>query len=237
MNIDNESDTRKWFDCCEESMHALFHTHPSPDKVISSILVPMYATLASSLNNVGGNVVTSSSKLAKLLFVLGQAAICSLVYTEKIANLAKKSNEAKQKAEVKEPENAKNKKHQNVSDAMEEEMGLVAAADAEHERIYYNVIERQLVCDNILGKFHLLIAYVVANEKGNYSNPLLRETAVLALCRFMSVSSELCETYLPLLFTIVEREKSEAVRTTVMIAIGDLSFRFPNSLEPWTAHM
>ena len=234
--VDTEISTRQWFSACEESLHALFHTHPSPDKILSSILVPLYADLASTLNSVEGRACATPSKLARMLFVLGQGAVCSLVFTENIATLAKKKNEEKQKAEHREIEK-KNKTHHNVSDAMEEEMGLVAAADAEHERIYQHVIEKQLVCENILGKFHTLVAYVVANENKNFSSGLLRESALLALCRFMSVSSELCELYLPLLFTILEREESEKVRTTVMIAVGDLAFRFPNSLEPWTSNM
>ena len=41
----------------------------------------------------------------------------------------------------------------------------------------------------------------------------------------MSVSSALCEMYLPLLFTVLEKEPSEQVRTTALIALGDLAFR------------
>jgi len=197
--------------------------------------VPLYANLASTLGT-DGQAFASPSKLARVLFVLGQGAICSLVFTEKIAAMSKKCNEEKQKTQAAVVQKTKGA-HSTVSDAMEEEMGLVAAADAEHERTYMLVIEKQLVIENILGKFHPLIAYVVANESGSFSDALVRETSILALCRFMSVSSEVCELYLPLLFTIVEREKSAAVRTSVMIAVGDLSFRFPNSLEPWTAHM
>lgn len=101
------------------------------------------------------------------------------------------------------------------------------------------MLEMELVCneDNILGRFHALTAYIVADATKLYSKPLLRETAILTLCRYMSVSSLLCEKYLPLFFTVLEREKSEAIRTSMIIAAGDLCFRFPNSLEPWTAHM
>ena len=71
--------------------------------------------------------------------------------------------------------------------------GLAAAADADHERLYHMVVERQLVFDNLLGKFHPFIAYIVANEHGHYHDPLVRETALLALCRYMCVSNTLCE--------------------------------------------
>lgn len=169
------------------------------------------------------------------------------------------------------------------------------------------MVERQLVFDNLLGKFHPFIAYIVANEHGHYHDPLVRETALLALCRYMCVSNTLCEQYLPLLFTALEKENendvhkgsgSAANRTTCMIgmsvfpvvcmsiylsiflsislyiclsictsvltpsyhfsnlshhyiyalpcltlcyhvlsALGDLAFRFPNALEPWTSRM
>jgi hypothetical protein len=40
-------------------------------------------------------------------------------------------------------------------------MGLVAALDADHETRFNFIVERQLVFDNLLGKFHPLIAYIV----------------------------------------------------------------------------
>ncbi len=33
------------------------------------------------------------------------------------------------------------------------------------------------------------------------------------------------------------RTVEPAVRSNLVIAIGDLAFRFPNLLEPWTPHM
>jgi condensin complex subunit 1 len=53
----------------------------------------------------------------------------------------------------------------------------------------------------------------------------------------MSVSSSLCEQYLPLLFTTLRDEKISSVRISIVISLGDLCFRFPNSLEPWTQHI
>lgn len=90
---------------------------------------------------------------------------------------------------------------------------------------------------NILGKFHQMISFIVANEKGDFSDPVVRENALLALCRYMTVSSHMCDTYLSLLFTALEHETSEGNKTTIMIALGDLAFRFPNSLEPWIGYM
>ncbi len=39
-------------------------------------------------------------------------------------------------------------------------------------------------------------------------------------------------------FTMLPQSELEAgIRCNLVVALGDLAFRFPNSLEPWTAHM
>lgn len=50
-------------------------------------------------------------------------------------------------------------------------------------------------------------------------------------------SSEFCEQQLQLMFTIMEKSPSEVIRANSIIAIGDLTFRFPNLIEPWTPHL
>ena len=82
-----------------------------------------------------------------------------------------------------------------------------------------------------------MIAYIVANADDKFSHSLIRETSVLCLCRYMSISSILCEKYLSLFFTILAQEKNENIRTTMMIATGDFCVRFPNTIEPWTSYL
>jgi len=50
-------------------------------------------------------------------------------------------------------------------------------------------------------------------------------------------SSEFCEKHLPLLFTILDKSNNAVVRANAVIALGDLTFRFPNLIEPWTSHV
>jgi hypothetical protein len=80
---------REWFSLCEEAMHALFHLHPCPDQVVTLVLQQMYASLsAASASAQGGQ--SSVCATARLLFALGQTSLCSLVYTEFVAAVAKK---------------------------------------------------------------------------------------------------------------------------------------------------
>ena len=91
--------------------------------------------------------------------------------------------------------------------------------------------------DRLLSQFHPLVAYIIANPEGQYSHPLLRETAILCFCRYLTISSQLCEQYLSLFFTVLTRETNENYRITMMVTIGDLCIRFPNLIEPWTIHL
>ena len=279
---DDEELTRQWFSAAEEATHALFHVHPCPDKVIASVIVPMFAALfpaapaaGAEAAGAGERVGVSAARLSRLLFVLGQASLSGLVYAERLAHLAKQASssssaaasaaaaaaatvvaaeaEAAAAAPTTKAKGKKSKKDASSAAGeaaapaantatdtnLEDEMGMAAAADAESDRVFTLLTERELVVSpsNLLGRFHHVVAFVVANQSGAFSSPLVREAGLLALCRFMSVSSVLCEQYLPLLFTVLEREENEACRTTMMIALGDLAFRFPNSLDAWTPLM
>ena len=50
-------------------------------------------------------------------------------------------------------------------------------------------------------------------------------------------SSALCDKYLQLLFTMLEKSPEPTIRANTIIAAGDLTFRFPNLIEPWTPYL
>ena len=54
---------------------------------------------------------------------------------------------------------------------------------------------------------------------------------------FYFFSSEFCEAHLQLLFTILEKAPQATIRANTIVAVGDLTFRFPNMIEPWTSHL
>lgn len=91
--------TEKWFCVCEETIVALFHIHPSPDIILSSIIPPLFGSITGNINNKNtgstGNIYCSPARLSRLLFILGQCALCVVVYTERVADLAKKCSDKK----------------------------------------------------------------------------------------------------------------------------------------------
>ncbi|PIK49363.1 putative condensin complex subunit 1 [Apostichopus japonicus] len=121
---------------------------------------------------------------------------------------------------------------------IEDEMGLTGATadDAEAEFIR-KICDTEIVNGpNLLGAIEPLMVHILSNPN-KYSDPSLQASSSLALAKFMLVSPETCEKHLQLLFTILERVPQPHIRANTIIAIGDLTFRFPNLTEPWTPHL
>jgi condensin complex subunit 1 len=95
------------------------------------------------------------------------------------------------------------------------------------------MVDRKLVMANLLGMFGPILQRVLLNHEGRYSVRILRAVASLSLAKFMAVSDTFCTKNLQLLFTVLEREEDEMIRGNIMIALGDLSLRFPNRVEGW----
>lgn len=60
---------------------------------------------------------------------------------------------------------------------------------------------------------------------------MLQVTATLALSKFMCVSSDFCESNLQLLFTILEKSKNPAIRSNLVIALGDMAVCFSTLID------
>jgi len=96
--------------------------------------------------------------------------------------------------------------------------------------------------------------------------PILRRLGAIGLCKFMTVSKRFCQENLQLLFSVLfpkggrsgvlgaslqEAEESAAssagcgnglmddltLRQSLLVAVGDLLFRHPNVVEPWTGRL
>lgn len=66
--------------------------------------------------------------------------------------------------------------------------------------------------------------------------PPLMQSATLALCKCMCISKSFCEKHLTLLFSVLVKAPNDDqdLRANIVIAVGDLAFRFPNEVEPYT---
>lgn len=62
-------------------------------------------------------------------------------------------------------------------------------------------------------------------------SPTLQNAAVLALCKFMCVSSRFCEDHLELLFELLDKSAEPTVRSNLVIALGDIAVSFSTLMD------
>ncbi|XP_060583069.1 condensin complex subunit 1-like isoform X2 [Ruditapes philippinarum] len=180
----------------------------------------------------------ASGVLARLLSLVGHVALRQLVHLDVAVFGEMKRRRAiqEQKDWIQTPASKQNRAKDNEN--IEEEMGLAGAAaeDAESEYIR-KICECEVVTGNtLLAAFGPLLEAVCSNHQ-KYPDTELQTAATLALAKFMMVSSEFCDQHLQLLFTMLEKSTSPIIRANTIIAMGDLCFRFPNLIEPWTPHL
>mmetsp|Transcript_21819 Transcript_21819/g.45861 ORF Transcript_21819/g.45861 Transcript_21819/m.45861 type:complete len:1356 (+) Transcript_21819:199-4266(+) len=239
----NEHDTNSWFCAAEQAINAIFAISPSPEKVSMEILLGHQAAIFGTPDH--PETVTDSLRLSRFFFILGHIALKLLIYTEVLSSSVRRANAAKTVSKQESASSVINgkggnaeteKEDEDEEDAIEAELGIAAQAEAETERKVAEISENEIVGRGIISLFTPMLLRVVANEGGNFSSPILMLSATIALCKCMCISKSFCEQHLPLLFSVLAKAPNDDqdLRANIVIALGDLAFRFPNEVEPYT---
>ncbi|KAF1315725.1 Condensin complex subunit, partial [Globisporangium splendens] len=228
-----------WFDTAQQTIEAIFSICEQPEEICGEVV----RHLAQHLFQDEDEDTISIFELAHFLFVVGHVAVKVAVHIEKLATSVKKLRVRheeklnKRAGSMDEASGQANNDPEDVS-AMEDELGVAAEVEAEEDMYVQNMTQKEIVCRNLLGTYGPLIIRVLRGGNDEISgDELLIECAVVALSKFMAVSDEFCEKHLQLLFTILQESPLPSVRGDVIIALGDLSYRYPNLIEPWTTHL
>jgi condensin complex subunit 1 len=117
---------------------------------------------------------------------------------------------------------------------------LVMMQGAEAEDVEVVLIEQisdqKVAVNSFLSQMLQVIIYILKDPK-KYKDEKLQTSCAMALVRIMLLSVKLCTPNLQLLFTLMEKSEYEQVRSQLILGVGDLVYRFPNALEPWTSHL
>ena len=233
----NERDTLEWFSAAEQVIGALFVISPEPEVACAEIIRGMHA------QTLGGSDADTCHplRLSRFFHVLGHIALKLLVYTEHLSGGVRRANAKKTLKKQEEVDKAKSKKSRNTEEDedIEAELGMAQEVEAENERKVAEIAEKEIVGRGLISVFGQLLVRVVANEGGRFKSEVLMQTSTLALCKFMCVSSSYCENHLPVLFTALANApaKDTVMRANTVVALGDLAFRFPNEVEPYTPRL
>ncbi|NXS51445.1 CND1 protein, partial [Brachypteracias leptosomus] len=180
--------------------------------------------------------------LMHLVSLVGQVALQQVVYLEVSVGteLCRRCilREEEKKHSVSSTKKQQRPQSTGKETTMEEELGLVgASADDTEAELIRSICETELLDGSHLFSAFVPLVLKICNNPGLYSDPAFSTAAALTFCKLCLISSEFCDSHLRLLFTMMEKSTLPAVRSNLIIAVGDMAVRFPNLLEPWTSHL
>ena len=103
------------------------------------------------------------------------------------------------------------------------------------------ITENQLIQEGLLGKFTPILVKFANEALRRYTTPesvlkapqlcILERSAILALTKFMCVSSRLCSDHIDLVFNLVQSNIEFGIKANIIISLADMFNRFPNLLN------
>lgn len=176
------------------------------------------------------HVSRDDNTLAQLCFLVGCSVLKQLVAVE--------TAEKYQLKALEEPGN----KTETATDCMQKDLGLGSIEFRRHAVQELAQERKKSILDSKDSVWAELASTVVTAVKKTSGQafperatcPVERICAVVALCQLMVVSESFCSDQLPLLFKIVScKNEYWAVKTNIVIALGDLACVHPNLLAPF----
>ena len=170
------------------------------------------------------NEQKGSLALSQLLFIVGHVAIKQIVHLELCELDFKRRKAEKEKSKT---ADASPKK------AADDDLDLIGGTtEDDFTEAMTHIRERELLYgeNSLLSNFGPLVTEICSNNTA-YQNEDLQAAATLCMAKLMCVSSEYCETNLPLLITILERSHNAGTRSNVVIALGDMAVCFNHLID------
>ncbi|OAV87380.1 hypothetical protein PTTG_05731 [Puccinia triticina 1-1 BBBD Race 1] len=183
-------------------------------------------------------------KLSQLIFLAGHVAVKHLVHLELIEREFKRRKAADDQARSKltNPRRTgaaaaggggagagEKEKEQQEGEELDQVAGNVEDDIAD---VVFHAREKEL----LFGKQSILAVFApmtvqICGLPAVYKNETLQTAAALSLGKFMCVSGEFCEKHLMLLFKILETSQNPAVRSNIIIALGDIAVCFATIMD------
>lgn len=192
----------------EQAVTAIFYVSSEPEEILGELIRDLAKALYGSPTSV------QVPDLCRFLLVIGHVAVKELVRIESLVGKVRQGIAAQARDD---------------GDNEEEEQAVAEAEKA------LELAEKELVSPkSILGRFGNLARKIAADQSAPAE---LQASAVLCMAKLMCVEESFCEKNLRLLFSILSSSPEPVVRSNSVTALGDLAFRFPNLVEPWSAHI
>jgi condensin complex subunit 1 len=202
-----------------------------------------------------GFMIFPAQHLSRFVFMIGYVAMKELIYLDVdiFSNLKYRQDLTDAQKSTKKNSQSELRPSMNVSSAMavkrrsempgmdEEENEEDVVGQSNDDVIIEQInaiIESEMLFhkESVFKQFIPLIVEILKHPT-KYNQPELQRSALLALIHLMSVSSQFCETNMQFLMNIFSHAQDIDIKCNVIIGLSDLTFRFPNVIEPWSCHL
>ncbi|RLV93391.1 Condensin complex subunit 1 [Spathaspora sp. JA1] len=226
------NDKLEWYIVAQETIGAIFQASSNPDLICSEIIREKANSVFVDDETHGESKTVG---LSQLLFIVGQVAIKTIVYLEKLeGQFKKKKHEAESKKSQADPKRGKNNGDEDEDVDNELEM-IGGTSEDDFTDAVIHVKEKELLYgdNSMLARFGPLAKEICSKSK-RYNDSNLQRSALLCMVKLMCVSSVYCEENLPLLLTILEKSQDPIIRCNCILGLGDMAVCFNNVVDQST---
>lgn len=243
------TDSKEWFGVAEQAINAIYALSKHPDILCTDIIrrktkevfsrQPSRPSSSRTQTRIPEDEPVSlpikpkqngTIGLSQLLFIVGHVAIKQIVHLE----LCEQDFKRRKAEKEKEAQAAKTVSRSTIKDGEPaDELDLIGGtSEDDFTEALNHIRERELLygAESILAYFGPMVSEICANNTA-YADQGLQAAATLCMAKLMCVSSEYCETNLPLLITIMERSTDATVRSNAVIALGDMAVCFNHLID------
>lgn len=204
-----------------------------------------------------GTILTLPVVLAsRFVFMIGYVAMKELIYLDVdiFSNLKYRQDLTDAKKNKKKNPQSESRPSMNVSSAMaamrrsgmpgmeEDENHEEDVVGQSNDDVFIEQINAIIESEMLFHKesiFKRFIPMIIdfLKHPSKYNHPELQRSSLLALIHLMSVSSQFCEKNMQFLMNIFSHAQDIDIKCNIIIGMSDLTFRFPNVIEPWSCHL
>lgn len=205
----------------EAAIACLFKLSDLPDSHCKTI-IQLKSKEAFSKNQVD-KAFSRIASVSQLLFLVGEVVLKLIVYLE-YSEVQFKKIKAQKETEAK----LNNKEEQDNELEM---ISKSAEDDFNDSIIYIRDTELLFSPQSLLTEFIPFVVNILTDYEYTYRNFFAQRIATLTLLKFMLTSKKICEQYLSLLITIMEKSEDPITRSNCILGFGDISVTFNSVID------
>ncbi|XBW34851.1 hypothetical protein QEN19_000418 [Hanseniaspora menglaensis] len=215
------SEDPSFYPFAESAIECIFKLSDLPD-LYCKVVIEKRSKEAFSENQ-NDKSFSRIASVSQLLFIVGEIVLKLIVYLEYSEMQFKKMKNQKETDAKVSKDQEKDRELEMISKTNEDDFNDSIAYIRETELLFSP--------QSLLSQFIPFVINLLTEHEYTYSNFFIQRIALLTLLKFMLTSKKICEKYLSLLITIMEKSEDPITRSNCILGFGDISVTFNTIID------